>query len=541
MNFHRFGHLAGIKALFGMAFAILLIPQCRAQGRSLVVFVQNPTGRPVARVEIAVEGVGGAQTTGTDGKALLAAGRDTQAGDWVTLVIEHSPTGENFAIVSPWAGRTLIPSFQRKPDNFIRVVVIKKGDLAALENGTVIRSLTEGVLKNLDPSQLMNKDRTETEQAEAANLSLVARKFGLTSDELDQAIRAWGDTSNDPYEAGLAALYERNYPKASDDLRNSLEHRKDKVAIDAKTLGQDKKRAADAAFFLGSSLYAQGKYKESADAYQESYKISGTDNSTLLNNWGLSLLKAGDYAAAMPMLIKSIAISKASGESPTDLAAEYNNLGMLLEDMGQYEAALPVLGSAAQLVEGAVGPEDPHLATAYSNYATALEDNGNIPEAERYYRKALQLQDHTSATDPEGRAMVLTNLGRLLKMKGDLGTAETMYRKALSIPGLNRSQLGDIYLNMGALLYAKHDYKGAGQAYDNATEMYKSTGNEDSPSAAELLLNQGSLAEAVGKTKEAIALYTRALQIALDKLGPDHPITKLIEAALSKLNGVPTK
>ena len=42
--------------------------------------------------------------------------------------------------------------------------------------------------------------------------------MGITSEEVDKAIRAWGAKTTDPYEAGLAALYARKYDKATTDL-----------------------------------------------------------------------------------------------------------------------------------------------------------------------------------------------------------------------------------------------------------------------------------------------------------------------------------
>ena len=85
------------------------------------------------------------------------------------------------------------------------------------------------------------------------------------AEEVDKAIRAWGAKATDSYDLGLAALYARNYVSATAKLTDSLKQREEKLAADKKA---DEKAIADAAFFLGSSLFEQGKYRESATAYQ---------------------------------------------------------------------------------------------------------------------------------------------------------------------------------------------------------------------------------------------------------------------------------
>ena len=141
------------------------------------------------------------------------------------------------------------------------------------------------------------------------NLEAVAKQFGLSPEELDKAIKAWGTKTTDPYEAGLAALYARNYDKATTDLRTSLSQREEKLASDQKAVGDDQGQVADVSFFLGQSLYGQGKYKESAAAYQRCLQIR-PDDANVLNNTALSLKLAGDYAGAEPLLQRAIAIDE---------------------------------------------------------------------------------------------------------------------------------------------------------------------------------------------------------------------------------------
>src|SRR5271165_3349324 len=257
----------------------------------LLVLVQDAQKRPVKGVEIGVEGGGGSKVTGGDGKALLTLTKDTNENDWVSLQILHSPPGKDLAMLSPYDGRTLVPPFKNKAENFVRVVVIQRGDPTPLQNGTVVRAFAERINKANAPK---SADKQAASESPKANLEAVAKQFGLSPEDLDKAIRAWGAKTTDTYEAGLAALYARDYDKATTDLQTSLSQREEKLASDQKTVAADQKQVADVAFFLGSSLYGQGRYKESAVAYQRSLQIR-PDDAMALNNIALSLTQAGNY------------------------------------------------------------------------------------------------------------------------------------------------------------------------------------------------------------------------------------------------------
>jgi len=104
---------------------------------------------------------------------------------------------------------------------------------------------------------------------------------------------------------------------------------------------------------LGSSLYQQGKYKESAVAYQRCLQIR-PDDATVLNGTALSLYEAGDYAGAEPLLRQALAIrEKALGPDHPDVANSLNNLAGLLETTGDYAGAEPLLRRALAVNEKA--------------------------------------------------------------------------------------------------------------------------------------------------------------------------------------------
>ncbi len=307
---------------------VLLLALCIEGGATLLwsetgkllVLVQDLEKQPVTGVQIGIEGAGGTGTTGDDGKALLPLTKDTHENDWVSLQILHSPPGKDLVMVSPYDSHTLVPPFKSNAENFVRVVVMQRGDLKALQNGGVLRASAEKINKANAPK---SADKQAAEDPKVS-LNAVAKQFGLTSDDLDKAIRTWGTKTKDPYDVGLAALYARNYDAATNNLKDSLKQREEKFATAQKDV-------ADAACFLGQSLYEQGKYRESATAFQRCLQIR-PDDATVLNNTALSLKEAGDYATAELLIRRALATDqKTLGPDHPSVARDLNNLATLLE------------------------------------------------------------------------------------------------------------------------------------------------------------------------------------------------------------------
>jgi tetratricopeptide (TPR) repeat protein len=362
---------------------------CQAERGFVLVFVQDSHNRPVRGVEIRIEGIGSSKMTGDDGKAQLPVVPGTKEGDWIPLIIVHSPPGRDLVMFSPWDNRSPVPSFEDKQENFIHVIVVQKGDLAALERGDVLASLAAKINKANAPK---SADKSAPPKDPKENLIAVATQYGLGPDEVDEAIRAWGKKATDPYEAGLAALYERDFPMASAQLKVSLKQREESLAA-------DQTKVADAAFFLGSSLYSQGKYRESAQAFEKCLEIR-PDDPAALTHTGLSLMESGDYARAELLSRRTIAIlDNTLGPDDPDTATGLNNLAWLLKNKGDYAGAEPLYRRAITIKEKALGPDNPKLVSDLSNLAELLRVEDDYTGAELLLRRALKIDEKALGLD----------------------------------------------------------------------------------------------------------------------------------------------
>ncbi len=519
-----------------LASLCLACPMAWAESGFLVLHVEDKDGHAVVGLEIGVKGDGGSAVTDSKGKARIKLAPQTRVGSWVFLQIERSPPGKDWAMVSPWERGTQVPSFENESGNFVPVVVVQRGDLEALKSGTFLKAAVQQINQANAPK---SADKQAAQENPKANLEAVAKQYGLSPEDLDKHIRDWSAKTTDLYEEAMGALYEKNYSKATVDLQTSLSQREEKLASDQKSVATDQKQVADAAFFLGSSLYQQGRYKESAVAYQRCLQIR-PDDATVLNNAALSLDDAGDYAGAEPLMRRALAIDeKALGPDRPEVATDLNNLAGLLDDKGDYPGAEPLYRRALAIREKALGPDHPDVAQSLNNLAELLRTKGDYAGAEPLMRRALAIDEKALGPDHPYVAAHLNNLALLLYAKGDYAGAERLMRRALAIDekalGPDHPDAARMVNNLAALLEKKGDDAGAEPLYRQALTIDEKALGPDHPDVATRLNNLALLLEKKGDYAGAEPLMRRALAIDEKALGPDHPDTLQIKKSLDEL------
>jgi tetratricopeptide (TPR) repeat protein len=488
-----------------------------AESGVLVIRVKDVHRQPIAGLQIGVEGDGGSATTGDDGKARIALAKDTKENSWVSLQILKSPRGKDMVMVSPWDYKTTVPSFKNESGNVVEVVVVQRGDRSALENNTFAKAVAQKINK-------ANALKIDKQLDSQASLTAVAKLYGLSSIDIDKAIRAWGSSARDPYESGIAALYAQNYQKASAELGESLKQRE-------ANLISNQKAVADAAGFLGASLYLEGKYRDSAVAYQRYLQLRPDDMGST-SDLGLSLLLAGDYAAAEFPLRRAVSgVENSPAPDNKLLVFGLNNLASLPRVMGQDAEAEALFRRALNIAQKTLSPDDEAVATTMNNLAVCLKTEGKFDEAEELYRQAVEIDKRVSGPNSVNAANSQYNLGRLLLAKGDYVRAEPLFRRALEIVEQtlppNHPYLAECLNGVGSVLEAEGHVTEAESFYRRGLEIDEKTLGRDHPRVAIDLMSIASLLVHERIYVEAKLLCQRAVDIYETRLGRDHPDTAL--------------
>jgi hypothetical protein len=243
------------RKYFWLTFLIVVLTApCLAEKAVLVVQINDVQNHPVIGVLIKTAGASEPARSDPTGLARIKLDSTTKVNAWIHLQIVESPKGKDLVLISPWDGAAQVPPFEDESTNYVPVVTVNRGDRRILEDPTAIRALAARINRE---NSSKPKTQDPAEQRREA-LGTIAQAFGLPPEEVDKAIRAWGEKTNDPYEKGLAALYEKNYPLASQELSKSLEKRENELV-------KAQAATADAAFFLGQSTYRRGEVQRIGD------------------------------------------------------------------------------------------------------------------------------------------------------------------------------------------------------------------------------------------------------------------------------------
>lgn len=512
-----------------LALGVALSAPLRGEEGILVVHVEDVKGNPVSGVTFAPKGDGAAGSpTDRLGKTRLRLPPSTKPGHWVTLQILSRKDGPDWVFVSPWNQRTLVPSFANESENFVAVVLGERGNRDLLASDQAIRALATRTLEQLGP----RLDKSEiTEEERKRVLAEQAEAFGLKPEEIDKAVRAWGAKTQDPYDAGLAALYEKNYPHAEERLKKSLEVRRQER-------DEAQAKVAEAAFFLGSALCDQGKYQEAVSPYQESLEAGG-EHYTRLNNLGIALLKAGDLQGAALRLERALDLSEGLGGDRPALATILSNLAMLYDHQGRYSEAEPLYQRSLKIREKTLGIEHPDVATSLNNLAALYEGQGRYSEAGPLYQRSLKIKEKELGVEHPSLAAPLNNLAEHYFNQGRYSEAEPLFQRSLRIRertlGTEHPDVAIVLSNLAELYRTQDRYNEAETLNQRSLNIREKALGAEHPDVATSLHNQAGLYHSQGRYNEAESLYLRSLRIWEKVMGVEHPN---VAASLNNLAGL---
>ena len=327
------------------SFLLLLLTwfnSIHAEEGIFIVHVSDTQNRPMTGVILGTKGGGSAEgPTGLDGKTRIRLALETKSGSWVTLQIVQVVGHKDLVFISPWNRQIRVPPFENESENFAPIVVAKRGDRALLESGEALLALAARINETNAPKSV---DERLTDEERKENLKKIVQEYGLKPEDVDQAIRVWGKKTKDPYEKGLAALYAENYPEATEQLSESLRIRE-------KEFEEVLNKVVDAAFFLGKSLYQQGRYRESLKPFEKAASLRKVDPK-ILNEFGLALHKTAEYAKADSILKMALTIREQEfGLEHPDVAESMNGLADLYKTLGRFAEADSLFRTALKIRE----------------------------------------------------------------------------------------------------------------------------------------------------------------------------------------------
>ncbi|SRR6266481_2395325 len=555
-----------MRAVYSLVLLFGLAGVMRAQDHTLNIAVKDIQGKPISNVHLKVLG-GQDAITDAHGRARLMLLPQIMPGQELLLDIKR-PT-QDFVFISPWDGRVVAPAFNNSSQAVVTVVLARRGERPLLKDSRALTAMATGISKRLAP-RANSKQITYQERKEA--LAWVARIYGVSPSDLDQALRTWGQSSSDPYEQALAAFYGARYSEASDLLSSSLKVREDE-------LENAKDKLAHVLLLEGQSFYELGKYREAISAFQRALDLIPND-ATFLSRLGKALAKIGDYDQAAIYLKRGLEITQKTlgSEHPNcatilsslaevyaaqgkyteaedtyrqalairvkldehpAVATSYDDLGGTYYLQGKYVEALAFYRLALTIREKTLGSDHPDVATSLNNLASLDYIQGKYAEAEVMFERALAIRQKTLGSDHPDVATSLNNLANLYYIQGKYAEAEATFTRGLEIRekslGPGHPAVGASLNDIGLLYSAQKRYAEAEVTFKRALAIGEKALGPDHPAVGDSLNNLGELYNLQGKYPEAEACFTRALAIREKALGPDHPDVAISLSNLANL------
>jgi CHAT domain-containing protein/Flp pilus assembly protein TadD len=256
-----------------------------------------------------------------------------------------------------------------------------------------------------------------------------------------------------------------------------------------------------------------------------------------LNQQVLQLIDQGQYAAAIPLAERALAIrKKVLGNEHPAVAQSLNNLALLYKSQGRYSEVEPLYRQALEMYQRLLGKEHSFVATTLNNLALLYESQGRYSEAEPLFHQALEMNQRLLGLEHPLVAASLNNLALLYESQGRYSEAEPLFHQTLE---MNQRLLGKEHpdvatsLNNLALLYESQGrYSEAEPLFHQALEMNQRLLGKEHPDVATSLNNLALLYESQGQYSEAEPLYHQALEMRKRLLGLEHP---LVAASLNNL------
>lgn len=552
---------------YSWAFCLMLVcalfPSAYAEGGILVAHVTNVEGQALPGIILSPRGDGSiSPPTDRAGRTRIKLAVGTLPGKWVTLqVVGRQGVSNRWVFISPWDARVLVPPFDNESDNIVSIVLAKRSDKVLLENGSAVASITKSILNEIASRPV---ERRVTEEDRKIVLNEQAQKYGLGPEQIDQAIREWGEKSKDPFEKGLAALYAREYNDATAKLSESLRLRKEKFNTSLE-------KVVESAKFLGQCFLEQGRFREAAEILQQATDLR-PDDIELLNDFGAALVSSADYAKAELVLQRAVAIGE---ESP--ISGRYkqvdalNTLGALYIAQGKFSEAESVINRAKVIIEKRAddgpppavlvatvlnsvaivdfllnrgqnaerdydealgilkkenGENNPDVALTLINKASLYTDTGRYTEAEGFLKQAIAIFDVLHTPTHPYLAAALFRLAFMYEAQHNYSESDPVFMKALAIReaalGLQHPDVAEALIGVANVYIRRGEYGAAESSVRRAIKIWETAIGKQYYALASAYNVLANVYANQGKRSEAEPLFRQSVQVAENTFGAEH-------------------
>ena len=185
------------------------------------------------------------------------------------------------------------------------------------------------------------------------------------------------------------------------------------------------------------------------------------------------------------------------------------------------------LRSRLQVIEKAVGPDNPEFLQLTISLATLLVRQERYSEAEPLMKRAVEITEKAYGAKHFMFARSLTELGQVLQFQARLDEAEPLHRRALAVIevslGRDHPEVGRVLHNLATVLVNQARYDEALEHYQRALTLAKKHFGPRGRNVATVLLSMAPVYSTQGRHGEAAKVAEESLSILEEAVGKKHP------------------
>jgi tetratricopeptide (TPR) repeat protein len=384
------------------------------------------------------------------------------------------------------------------------------------------------------PADAQTRQRVEALRAEmtAGQAALAAGKYAEGVELMTPIVAEAKTLAWRPLEGQALLLFGKLQAKAGQPKpgANSLES-----AVESALAGGDDRTLAAA---LAALVHVAGNRNAQFESGHRFARLSRAANERLGDDAGLeaermqgvgSLLYAeGRYAEALEAFNNAAALLESTvGDKHLRVARAYDSSGNALYMLARYEQADRDYRRALTIYEGLLGPSHPTIASSRSHIAGVFAGRGEFAEALTAYREALGIAQRALGEDHLEVAHHLGNVSLMQLYSGDYAAALESSERAYAIRRKQHGEsdhpeLADSLAELASIHYYLGETQKTLDLGEQALAMRERLLGPEHPEVANALDQVSAGYWAAGDYETTARLTRRALAIREHALGPEH-------------------
>jgi tetratricopeptide (TPR) repeat protein len=241
---------------------------------------------------------------------------------------------------------------------------------------------------------------------------------------------------------------------------------------------------------------------------------------------GIDADQAGDYVRSATLYREAIGASERLGPTDERGAYAWNALAKTQDVLGNYAAAERGYRRALKAAEDSRGRASIVYAITLQNLSILYAETGQASRGERLAREALSIAAALDPIDRAGLAMAQSCLATIAGVLGKHEEAIGLVRAALPVLEKDPNAWTQTVAALNTIavsLYMEGEAMEPERLLQRALATAEGHAGVNHPMLPRILMNLAAIALHSGRPEEAGARLSRAMEIAVARLGPEHP------------------